>query len=140
MIVAALAAALAGLLALGLGRVLGGPLLPTAGLVLLLCAFVFALGTLHGTARPLSAIPAAAILLVAGELGFAPARGGPGSRRERLAWLAGCALAAGVVALVIVALGAVAPARSAGLTVAGVAAAVAAVGLLVAAARAAAHR
>ncbi len=52
-----------------------------------------------------------------------------GPRRD-LAWITGVALAAGVVAIAVTLAATVAASRSTGLTIAGVAAAVAAIGLL----------
>jgi hypothetical protein len=100
-------------------------------------AFAISLHLWHGAARPVSAALAGGGLLVFGELVFALAGGGgatAGQRRRTAGWLGACALGGTAVAIVVLLVASLDLARSVGLTVAGTAALVAVVWLLVSAA------
>jgi hypothetical protein len=100
-------------------------------------AYAISLHLWHGAARPVSAARAGGGLLVAGELAFGLADrvgAAAGARRRTAGWLGACALGGTAVAIVVLIVASLDLARSVGLTVAGTAAAVTVVWLLVSAA------
>ena len=139
-----LALVAAGLLAAGSS--LGLPALAGAGLLVLGVAEAAVLVDLHGSARLLGAVPAAALLLGAGELCFALADGvrggadtggglggggdGVGGRLRQVGWLCGLAVGGAAVAFVVLGADAVPLRRSAAVTIAGAALAALALWLL----------
>jgi hypothetical protein len=133
-IAAAPLAVLAALL-LGAGSRLRWPALAGAGVVVLGLAEAVPVLFLHGTARALVAIPAAALLLGAGELSLALADGVgaevPGDRRRQAGWVCACAAGAAATAVIVLAADAVGLRRSAAVTVAGAALAALVVWLLI---------
>lgn len=119
------------------GARLRSPALAGAGVAILGLAVAVPIFALHGTARALIAVPAAALLLGAGELclGLADGVGAEraGDRRRQVGWVCGCAAAAAAIAFVVLGSEAIGLRRSAVATVAGAALAALAVWLLVAA-------
>jgi hypothetical protein len=133
-------AVILGLLALALlaaGSRLRAAVVAGAGLVGLALAEAVVILGLHGSARALAAVPAAALLLAAGEISFGLADGirpgGTGDRRRQAGWVGGCAAGAAAAAFVVLGADAVALRRSAAATVAGAVLAGLVVWLLVAA-------
>jgi hypothetical protein len=137
-------AVLLALVAVGLlagGSSLRLPALAGAGLLMLGVAEATVLVDLHGLARALGAVPAAALLLGAGELCFDLADGvrggadtgggGVGGRRRQVARLCGPAVGGAAVAFVVLGAEAIPLRRSAVVTIAGAALAAFALWLLI---------
>jgi hypothetical protein len=108
-------AVILGLLALALlaaGSRLRAAVVAGAGLVGLALAEAVVILGLHGSARALAAVPAAALLLAAGEISFGLADGirpgGTGDRRRQAGWVGGCAAGAAAAAFVVLGADAVA--------------------------------
>ena len=136
MILALPIAALAAVL-LAAGARLRWPVLAGTGVAVLALAEAVPLVAVHGTARDLVAVPAAALLLGAGELCLGLADGvraeAPGERRRQAGWICGCAAAAAATAFVVLGADTLPLRRSATATVVGAALAALAVWLLVSA-------
>jgi hypothetical protein len=136
-VILAVALALIAAALLAVGVRLRWPVLAGAGMAALGLAEAVPILALHGAASALVAIPAAALLLGAGELCLGLADGvgaeAPGDRRRQAWWVCGCAVAAAATAFVVIGTDAVGFRRSAVATVAGAALAALAVWLLVSA-------
>lgn len=129
--------ALLSLALLAAGSRLRAAVVAGAGLVGLALAEAAVILALHGSARALTAVPAAALLLAAGEISFGLADGirpgRMGDRRRQAGWVGGCAAGAAAAAFVVLGADAVVLRRSAAVTVAGAVLAGLVVWLLVAA-------
>jgi hypothetical protein len=134
-VIAALPLAVLAALLLVAGWRLHSPVLAGAGVVVLGLAEAVPILFLHGSARALVAVPAAALLLGAGELSLGLADGvgadAPGDRRRQAGWVGACAAGAAAAAVVVLGADAVPMRRSAVATLAGAALAALAVWLLV---------
>ena len=133
----AAAAALIAVVLLISGARLRTPALAGAGVALLGLAAAVPVFALHGDARTLVAVPAAALLLGAGELCLGLADGvaaeTPEDRRAWAGWVCGCAAGAAAVAFIVLGSEAIGLPRSAAATVAGAALTALAIWLLVSA-------
>jgi hypothetical protein len=134
-VIAALPLALLAALLLVAGSRLRWPALAGAGVVVLGLAETVPVLFLHGSARALVAVPAAALLLGAGELGLGLADGvgadAHNNRRRQAGWVGACAAGAAATAVVVLGADAVPMRRSAVATIAGAALAALAVWLLI---------
>ncbi len=133
--IVAIGLAVAAVLLIGAAARLRLPALAAGGLFVLALAEGLAILLLSGSGRELAAVPAAALLLLAGEIGFDLADGvtadAPGAGRDRTTWLGATALTAAAVAFVVLGADTIGLRRSAVATIAGAAVAAAAVWLLV---------
>jgi hypothetical protein len=103
------------------------------GLGLIGAAYALALPHLHGATAPVSAALLGAVLLIAGEVGFATVdryTTAAGSVRRRAAWLGGCGLGALAISVIVLTASSAHVGRSLPMTIAGTLAAVGVVGLL----------